>query len=210
MHEVSMVKGHNKRQQWRNSSSHGRHFTYSPRRLPPQNTLGISTTCCKCGKSWHHKLSPCSVKGKSCRKCGKLNLFATTNPPQTRNSPEKSNPSHTTGTHDEGTSSSDEEYLYATDKDMSKIPMHSKCQSEQRWSGDDCGRGCFYWYSGWVHNPTDQLQWQNLCPTILQAPVCVWFNWQTENCRTVWGTHLLRQRVCHNNSCPQRKSRISS
>ena len=96
--------------------------------------------CRQCGLSWPHTKGPCPAKGKSCRKCGKLNHFAKmcfskSRPPVSRaqqshpqqshfsGSPRNSRIRQVTTVVDEGSSSneSEDEYVFTLGPNQNKI-----------------------------------------------------------------------------------------
>ena len=79
-------------------------------------------TCRKCGQSWPHRGRPCPANGQTCRKCGKLNHYAkvcmTSTSPRSKQKVNQiiEKPGK------EESSDSDDEYVYSTGNDQSKIP----------------------------------------------------------------------------------------
>ena len=113
--DIRFVKGHHKKQS--KGTPRDRSNTKMPAKSSPSNT------CQKCGNKWPHKQSPCPAQGCTCRKCGKSNHFAKMC--RTVATPKQGN-----GRQDriqivdeeESDSSSDDEYLYSTGTNKSKIP----------------------------------------------------------------------------------------
>ena len=120
---IHLIKGEKK--QYKGRSLQGSH----PSRSHPQphvrrnsQPTGKSTTCRKCGRTWPHKQGPCPAKGQTCRKCGKPNHFVKmclTPVDQIRDAGEQRKIKIVRFEGD--SSSSDEEYLYSTGKDKSKV-----------------------------------------------------------------------------------------
>ena len=89
-----------------------------------------SKTCRNCGLTWPHEAKPYPAKGQTCRKCGKLTHFAkvclsTENyvyKPKRQGYRQEQKLNQVTVIPSDETSSSDDEYLYTTGQDRSKIP----------------------------------------------------------------------------------------
>ena len=92
------------------------------RSKPPQPKDSSPSTCNRCGKNWpHSKQSPCPAKGQTCRECGKPNHFAKMCFSRRKPKQDK-NQIKVIEQKDDSASSSDDEYIYSTGKEKSKIP----------------------------------------------------------------------------------------
>jgi transposase InsO family protein len=101
------------------------HPLSSNRQAPPQQS------CRKCGKPWPHRNNPCPAKGQTCHKCGKPNHYAKVCRSSRNNKPQQKlhvrqvteNSTQEKSTQEsEASSDSDDEYIFSTGKDESKIP----------------------------------------------------------------------------------------
>ena len=116
---INLVKRDTRRYKKQGSQSRGS----QPRGSQSQRGSQAPTTCRKCGHGWPHKQSPCPA-GQTFRKCGRPNHFSKMclTPAHRRQNTSQRQDVKAVTTPDSDPSSSDEEYLYSTSKDKSKVP----------------------------------------------------------------------------------------
>ena len=123
--DINLVKGDKRRH-----SGHSQRGSCSQSCPHSQPGLQSPMTCRKCGKNWSHKQGPCPAKGRTCSKCGKPNHLAKMClTPANRKQGIGQQRAIKVVKSESDSSSSNEEYLYSTSKDKSKIP--TGCQNQQ-------------------------------------------------------------------------------